>query len=237
MAKRRRTRTKHRAPRQRSVLGRALKWLAVTAIWTGLGGLGLVTWYAYDLPDVSRLGDRQRAPSITLTAADGSTIARFGDLYGPPIRVEELPPHLKHAVLATEDRRFMRHFGLDPMALACAGLANLRAGRIDQGGSTITQQLAKNVFLTPRRTLKRKVQELLLALWLEHTFTKNEILTIYLSRVYLGAGAYGVEAAARRYFAKSARDVTLSEAAMLAGLLRAPLPTAARTPWPPAPGH
>jgi penicillin-binding protein 1A len=204
------------------MLGRALKWLAVATVWAGLAGLGVVAWYAYDLPNVSHLGERQRAPSIRLIAADGSMIARFGDLYGPPASIEELPSHLIHAVLATEDRRFMRHFGLDPLALARAGIANLRAGRIVQGGSTITQQLAKNVFLTPARTLKRKVQELLLALWLERKFTKDEILTIYLNRVYLGAGAYGVEAAAQRYFAKSARNVTLSEAAMLAGLLRAP---------------
>ncbi len=204
------------------MLRRALKWFAVATIWAGFGGLGLVAWYAYDLPDVSRLGERQRAPSITLTDANGATITRFGDLYGPPVRAEELPLHLKQAVLATEDRRFVRHFGLDPLALVRAAVANLRAGRIVQGGSTITQQLAKNVFLTPKRTLKRKVQELLLALWLERMFTKDDILTIYLNRVYLGAGAYGVEAAARRYFAKSARDVALNEAAMIAGLLRAP---------------
>ena len=223
MAKRRRKGGKQsKPPRRRSVLGRALKWLAVAAVWAAVGALGLVARYAYDLPDVSRLGERQRTPSVTLIAADGSTITRFGDLYGAPVGADELPAHLKQAVLATEDRRFYRHFGLDALALARAGLANLRAGRIVQGGSTLTQQLAKNVFLTPKRTLKRKVQELLLALWLERKFTKDQILTIYLNRVYLGAGAYGMEGAARRYFDKSARDVTLSEAAMLAGLLKAP---------------
>ncbi len=222
MAKRQPKGGKQRKPRRRSVLGRTLKWLVVLAIWAGVGALGLVGWYGYDLPDVSRLGERQRTPGVSLVAADGATLARFGDLYGPPVAVGELPAHLKQAVLATEDRRFYSHFGLDPLALARASLANLRARRIVQGGSTLTQQLAKNVFLTPKRTLKRKVQELLLALWLERKFTKDEILTIYLNRVYLGAGAYGVEAAARRYFGKSSRDVTLSEAAMLAGLLKAP---------------
>ena len=138
------------------------------------------------------------------------------------MRAEALPAELRQAVIATEDRRFYGHFGLDVIALARAAFANLRAGRIVQGGSTLTQQLAKNVFLTPERSLKRKVQELMLALWLERTFTKDEILSIYLNRVYLGAGTYGVEAAARRYFAKSARDLNTIEAAMIAGLLKAP---------------
>ncbi len=199
-----------------------LKWLAVAAIWGSLGILGVVAFYAYNLPDVSRLGDHQRTPSITVIAADGKVLARFGDLYGPPLTVAEMPPHLPRAVLAIEDRRFYRHFGLDPIALLRAAVANIRAGRVVQGGSTVTQQLAKTIFLTPARTLKRKVQELLLALWLEQSFSKDEILTIYLNRVYLGAGAFGVEAAARRYFGKSARQLTLSEAAMLAGLLQAP---------------
>ena len=126
-------------------------------------------------------------------------------------------------MIATEDRRFYSHFGIDLIGLARAAYANLRAGRVVQGGSTITQQLAKNVFLTPERTFNRKIQETLLALWLERRFTKDQILTIYLNRVYLGAGTYGVEAAARRYFGKSAREVTRLEAAVIAGLLKAPI--------------
>src|SRR6202012_3172307 len=113
-------------------------------------------------------------------------------------------------------------FGVDPWGLLRAGFADLRAGHIVQGGSTITQQLAKNLFLTPDRTFQRKIQEMLLALWLEHKFSKQQILEIYLNRVYLGAGTYGVDAAAHRYFDKSARDVTLYEAAVIAGLLKAP---------------
>ncbi|MFQ5783690.1 MAG: transglycosylase domain-containing protein [Alphaproteobacteria bacterium] len=216
---------KRRAPRRRALraaLRWALKWFAVALIWAGVAGFALITWYAYDLPDVSRLGERQRSPSITLVSADGETLTRFGDLYGAPRRIDELPPDLGHAVIAIEDRRFYRHFGLDLVALLRASLANLRAGHVIQGGSTITQQLAKNIFLTPERTFRRKVQEVLLALWLEYKFTKDEILSIYLNRVYFGAGAYGIEAAARRYFAKSARALTLSESAMLAGLLKAP---------------
>ena len=184
--------------------------------------MALVAWYAYDLPDLRRLGERQRAPSVTLLAADGATLARFGDLYAAPVPAAELPAAMRDAVLAIEDRRFYSHFGLDPLALIRAAVANLRAGRVVQGGSTLTQQLAKNIFLTPDRTLKRKIQEMLVALWLERKFTKDEILSIYLNRVYFGAGAYGVEAAARRYFAKSARRLTLAQSAMLAGLLKAP---------------
>src|SRR5690606_36403503 len=119
-------------------------------------------------------------------------------------------------------RRFYSHFGIDPIGLTRAMVTNVLGGRFSQGGSTLTQQLAKNLFLTPDRTLERKVQEVLLALWLEHKHTKDQILEMYLNRVYFGSGAYGVEAAARRYFGKSAREVTLSEAALLAGLLKAP---------------
>ena len=121
-----------------------------------------------------------------------------------------------------EDRRFYSHFGIDPLGLARAMASNIAAGRLREGGSTLTQQLAKNMFLSPARTIERKVQEVLLALWLEHEHSKDQILTMYLNRVYFGSGAYGVEAAARRYFGKPARDVTLAEAALLAGLLKAP---------------
>ncbi|MGY8961099.1 MAG: transglycosylase domain-containing protein, partial [Alphaproteobacteria bacterium] len=121
-----------------------------------------------------------------------------------------------------EDRRFYNHFGMDVIGFARALISNIRAGGIVQGGSTLTQQLAKNLFLTPTRTVTRKIQELMLAIWLEARLSKDEIITLYLNRVYLGAGAYGVEAAAQKYFGKSARRVNLSEAALLAGLLKAP---------------
>ncbi|MDP6816190.1 MAG: transglycosylase domain-containing protein, partial [Alphaproteobacteria bacterium] len=208
--------------RHGSILGFLLYWIAVLAVWGVILAMGVVVWYAYDLPDVSKLSVIERKPSLTLLDHRGRTIARFGDIYGEAVQVAELPPHLMQAVVATEDRRFHSHFGIDPIGLARAMVVNLRAGRIVQGGSTISQQLAKNVFLTHQRTLKRKVQEFLLAMWLEANFSKDQILTLYLNRVYLGAGAYGVDAAARRYFAKSARQVNLAEAAMLAGLLKAP---------------
>jgi penicillin-binding protein 1A len=154
--------------------------------------------------------------------ADGRVLATYGELHGDIIHFEELPHSLIQAVVATEDRRYFEHVGIDLRGIARAALANIRAGGVVQGGSTITQQVAKNLFLTPERSFKRKAQEALLALWLERRFTKEEILAIYLNRVYLGAGTYGVDAAARRYFDKSARDLTLPEAAMIAGLLKAP---------------
>ncbi len=145
-----------------------------------------------------------------------------GDLYGMPVTLSDLPISLPRAVMATEDRRFYDHFGIDIIGLARALWVNLRAGRVVQGGSTITQQVAKNLFLTPERTIKRKVKELLLALWLEHKFTKDQILSLYLNRVYLGAGTYGVDAATRKYFGRSTSRLTTWQAAMLAGLLKAP---------------
>ncbi len=202
--------------------GKALKWGAVGAVWAVIAFAVLAAWYATELPDVDRAFNATRTPTVTLLAADGTELRTIGDVYGGPVSLGDLPSALADAVLATEDRRFYDHFGLDIIGLARAVVANLRAGRIVQGGSTITQQVAKNLFLTPERTLKRKVQELLLALWLEHKFTKDQILTIYLNRVYLGAGTYGVEAAARKYFHRPAARLTTYQAAMLAGLLKAP---------------
>ncbi len=199
-----------------------LYWGAVAGIWLFIVVSGLVAWYATDLPDISDLGARARSAGITITAADGSLLASRGDVYGRHVPRAELPQILIDAVVAVEDRRFYDHFGLDPIGLVRAVYTNLRAGRLVQGGSTLTQQIAKNVFLTPERSLKRKVQELLLAFWLERNFSKDKLLTIYLNRVYLGAGAYGVDAAARRYFAKPVSELSLAEAAMLAGLPKAP---------------
>ncbi|HSK40703.1 MAG TPA: transglycosylase domain-containing protein, partial [Arenibaculum sp.] len=184
--------------------------------------LGAGAWFAYGLPAISEVEAPQRRPAITMLAADGTQFARYGDLHGATVNAADLPRHLVEAVIATEDRRFFSHFGIDPIGLARATYVNLREGRVVQGGSTITQQLAKNLFLTPERTFTRKVQEAMLALWLEYTYTKNQILTAYLNRVYLGAGTYGVEAAARTYFGKPAQEVNLRESAVLAGLLKAP---------------
>lgn len=186
--------------------------------------LGLLTlaYFMHDLPDISSLTKVSKAPSIVLRTTDGDIIGSSGHIYGEYVRYEDIPRTLIMAVIATEDRNFFRHHGLDPLGLARAMVANIRAGRIVQGGSTITQQLAKNVFLTPERSIKRKVQELIIALTLERKYSKQEIITVYLNRVYFGAGTYGIDAASRRYFAKPAKEMLLPESAMIAGLLKAP---------------
>jgi penicillin-binding protein 1A len=209
-------------PKRKGGGGRWWRWGLLVVLWVMLLGGGVTAYFALTLPSTGDLAVAERRPSVTLLAADGSLVATFGDLFGEPLRLKEMPRYLPEAVIATEDRRFYSHFGVDPWGLIRAGLANLRAGHVVQGGSTITQQLAKNVFLTPERTYTRKFRETLLALWLEHKFTKDQILEIYLNRVYLGAGTYGVDAAAHRYFNKSARNLSLYEAAVIAGLLKAP---------------
>jgi penicillin-binding protein 1A len=208
--------------RRRAVLWFLARWSMVGVIWTGFFALLFLAWCAYDLPGPERLNELKRQPSVTVVAADGSLIASYGDLYGDSVRLADLPPYLPAAVLATEDRRFYSHWGVDLRGVARALYVNAKEGDMVQGGSTITQQVAKNLFLTPERSLHRKGQEMLLALWLERTFTKDQILELYLNRVYFGAGTYGVDAAAKKYFGRSARDVTIFQAAMLAGLLKAP---------------
>jgi penicillin-binding protein 1A len=198
------------------------KWLIVLAIWL-VAGLGIMmAIYASDLPDVHQVAGLKKRPGITLLAADGSVLSQSGDLYGNTLAVSELPPNLVHAVVAIEDRRFYHHFGVDPFGLLRAVVTNARRGYTSQGGSTLTQQLAKNMFLTPERTFKRKLQEALLAVQLERYYTKDQILTGYLNRVYLGAGAFGVDAAAKTYFGKPATQLNLQESAIIAGLLKAP---------------
>jgi penicillin-binding protein 1A len=191
-------------------------------LWVAVVLCVVVGYFALTLPDTGELTRAERRPSVTILAADGSLLTTYGDLFGQPLTLKEMSPYLPKAVIATEDRRFYSHFGVDLIGLARAAFANLSAGHVVQGGSTITQQLAKNLFLTRERSLSRKIQETLLALWLEHRFTKNQILEIYLNRVYLGAGTYGVDAAAHRYFKKSARQTNLYESAAIAGLLKAP---------------
>ncbi len=199
-----------------------LKWGFVGGIWAGFFALIFVAWCAYDLPDVSKLNEIKRRASVSLIAADGSLIASYGDLYGSAAALKDLPAYLPQAVIATEDRRFYSHFGLDLRGLVRAVYVNLTQGRLVQGGSSITQQLAKNIFLTPERSIHRKGQEVLLALWLEQNFTKDQIFELYLNRVYFGAGTYGVDAASRKYFGHPATEATLFESAMLAGMLKAP---------------
>jgi penicillin-binding protein 1A len=201
---------------------RASKLALLVFLWTTIVGSVVLGYFALTLPDTGELTRAERRPSVTILASDGSLLTTYGDLFGQPLTLKEMSPYLPKAVVATEDHRFYSHFGVDPIGLVRAVFANVAAGHIVQGGSTITQQLAKNLFLTPARILGRKIQETLLALWLEHRFSKNQILEIYLNRVYLGAGTYGVDAAAHRYFNKSARQASLYESAAIAGLLKAP---------------
>ncbi|MCB1428553.1 MAG: PBP1A family penicillin-binding protein, partial [Nitratireductor sp.] len=174
------------------------------------------------LPQMSTWNVPERPPNARIVSVDGELLANRGATGGEAMRLDEMSPYLPLAVIAIEDRRFKSHFGLDPLGLSRAFVTNLVTGRLVQGGSTLTQQLAKNLFLEPERTLERKVQEAVLAVWLETKFSKDQILELYLNRVYFGAGAFGVDAAARRYFGKSARDLNLAEAATIAGLLKAP---------------
>ena len=194
----------------------------IAAIWGALALALVVLWFARDLPRPESALDATRRPSLTLEDRSGRIFASFGDVVGEPLRLGDMPAYLPAAVVAVEDRRFWSHPGIDPIGLARAAWTDLTAGHLVQGGSTITQQVAKNLFLSNARTLQRKVQELLLTLWLERHFSKREILEIYLNRVYLGAGAWGMDAAAHMYFGVSARHVTLWQAAVLAGLPRAP---------------
>ena len=207
---------------KRGWIGRLMLWALTAGIWGAIALAGLVAYYAVDLPDLDQATGATRRPAVVVQAANGETITAYGDVYGEPLTLKDMSPYLPQAVMATEDRRFYSHFGIDLIGLARAFYINFRAGHTVQGGSTITQQLAKNLFLKPERTLKRKVQEALMALWIEHRFTKDQILTIYLNRVYLGSGTWGVDAAARRYFGVSARNVSLYQGAMIAGLLKAP---------------
>ncbi len=223
-------RTASKPSRRQSWLDRAVKrvfWffvrlgLRVAMLFALIIGTA-TTYYYVSLPDVDELFDARAKGSVTMVDRRGTVFAWRGDQFGGEIRPGNVSPFLTKAIMAAEDRRFYSHFGIDPRGLARAMVANARAGRFVQGGSTLTQQVAKNVFLTSEKTIERKLKEVPVALALELKYTKDEILAIYLNRVYLGAGATGFEAAAQRYFSKSAREVSLPEAAMLAGLLKAP---------------
>ena len=218
----RKKKTKAKGKRRRSVLGVLAYYGAVLAVWCVIGLGALIAWHAGQLPPIDQLAVPKRPPNIAILADDGTLLANRGDTGGAAIHLQDLPPYLPQAFIAIEDRRFRSHWGIDPLGIGRAVLRNvLRRGGME-GGSTITQQLAKNLFLTQERTLSRKVQEAILAIWLEHRYSKDQILELYLNRVYFGSGAYGVEAAARKYFGRPASETTLQEAALLAGLMKAP---------------
>ena len=211
-----------RGGKGRSGIGRLIYWGAVLALWAVIGGIGTLVWIGIHLPPIQSLEIPKRPPSVLILGANGATLATRGDMGGAAVPLRELPDYVPKAFIAIEDRRFYSHHGVDPWGIMRAVFKDVVRRGASQGASTITQQLAKNLFLTQERTVSRKLQEVALAFWLEHKFTKAEILELYLNRVYFGSGAYGVEAAAQRYFGKSARQLTLAEAAMLAGLVQSP---------------
>ena len=176
-----------------------LRFFLLVAVWAALilGAIG--AYFIAKLPDPVLVTLDDRPPNLTILAADGTVLAERGLRRGH-VRLEHLPPYLAKAVIATEDRRFYQHFGVDPLGLVRAAFRNFEAGCVVEGGSTITQQLAKNLFLSPDRTMTRKLEEVIYAIWLEHRFSKDEILELYLNRVYFGGGTYGVDAAVAALF-------------------------------------
>lgn len=199
---------------------------AVWGGWIAAGGVAFIVAFSvfitWGLPSTDDLWEASQGQSITFVDRNGHVILREGAQNAPPVDLGTLPPYVAQAFIAIEDRKFYSHLGVDFGGMMRAGAENIRAGRVVQGGSTITQQLAKNLFLTNERSWRRKAQEIILAFWLESRFSKDEILALYLSRVYFGAGAYGIEAAAERYFDRPARELTLLQSAMIAGLVKAP---------------
>lgn len=213
---------KPRRSRSGGFLMGLLWWGFVACLWGGIAVIGIIVYYGAQLPASNTWAIPERPPNIRILAADGTLISNRGQTGGEAVTYRELPYYVPAAFIASEDRRFMSHFGVDPIGLLSVAIESIQARGVTRGASTLTQQVAKNLFLTPDQTLGRKVQEAILAVWLEQNYTKEEILELYMNRVYFGAGATGIEAAAQTYFGVSARNLSLGQAAMLVGLLPAP---------------
>jgi penicillin-binding protein 1A len=196
--------------------------LMMLGAWGVIFGGLFFSHFLSSLPDVRHLMISGPSQDVTILDDRGRLIARRGLTQGAMVRVEDLPDYVPNAFIAIEDRRFRSHMGIDPIGLTRAAVQNMINGHVVQGGSTLTQQLAKNLFLSPSRTLDRKLQEAMLALYLESRYSKNQILTLYLNRVYFGAGVFGIEAASEKFFGKHANELSLTEAAMIAGSVKAP---------------
>ncbi|WAJ28973.1 transglycosylase domain-containing protein [Antarcticirhabdus aurantiaca] len=211
-----------RAPkRRRSFLGHVFRLFLFMGLWGGVAVACVVGWFAVKLPQEA-WEIPARPPNVKIVSVTGDLVANRGITGGKEVALDQMSPFIPQAVMAIEDRRFYDHWGVDPIGIVRAFSQNMAAGETVQGGSTLTQQLAKNIFLNPDQTIQRKIQEAVLSLWLESRFSKDQILEMYLNRVYFGSGATGVDAAARRYFNKSPDEVDLGEAALLAGVLKAP---------------
>src|SRR5471032_1221890 len=196
--------------------------LTMLGAWGVIFGGLFFSNFLSSLPDVRHLMVSGPSQDVTILDDHGRLIARRGLTQGVMVRAEDLPDYVSNAFIAIEDRRFRSHLGIDPIGLGRAAVQNMMTGHVVQGGSTLTQQLAKSLFLSPSRTFDRKIQEAMLALYLESHYSKNQILTLYLNRVYFGAGVYGIEAAAEKFFGKHANELGLTEAAILAGSVKAP---------------
>jgi len=200
----------------------SLKTLLILGAWGGTALIGYILYVAHDLPNINKLEEPREGRKVTILDNNGQTLATYGNIYGYYVPYEEIPQNLVNAVISIEDRKFFEHPGIDVLGILRAAFANFKSGHVVQGGSTITQQLAKVTLLSPKKTLKRKIQEAILSLELENKYTKKQILSIYLNKVYLGAGIYGIDAASKYYFGKNAHDLNLYECAIIAGLPKAP---------------
>jgi penicillin-binding protein 1A len=207
---------------QRTPLQAMLYWGTVVGVWGLIFIVAFFAVFASDLPDTSKLYDVKRQPSINYLDRSGALLAVRGSQYAPPVDIDALPDYVPAAFVAIEDRQFYHHFGFNPWGIIRSVAWNMTHDGPQRGGSTITQQLARNLFLSPAQNYRRKAQELILAVWLELKFSKKQILALYMNRVYFGAGAYGIEAASQRYFNKPANQLTIGEAALLAGMMKGP---------------
>jgi penicillin-binding protein 1A len=221
-------RRRRKKKQHRSIIKIFFRYLVYSGVCGFVAVFMVLLYFSKDLPDLKNLKTEIRNPSVIIQTYDGNILGAYGDLYEDVIKVKDLPQHVPAAFIAVEDRRFFNHFGIDFIGFFRAVYNNYISGKIVQGGSTITQQLAKNILIGEGivvhydRSMSRKIKELLLAFWLEHKFTKTDIMMMYLNRAYFGAGTYGIEAASKKYFDKHARDLTIFESAILAGLLKAP---------------
>ncbi|WP_174300222.1 transglycosylase domain-containing protein [Caulobacter sp. S45] len=209
-------------PPRRSLANALVYWGVVLGVWVLIFMAAFVLVFSRGLPDTSKLYDIHRQPSISYLDRNGALLSVRGSQYAPPVDIDSLPAYVPAAFVSVEDRRFYQHWGFDPVGIGRAVVADIHRGHAAEGASTITQQLARNLFLTPDQNIKRKVQELLLAVWLEHQYSKKQILALYLNRVYFGAGAYGIESASETFFNKPASKLSIGEAALLAALLKSP---------------
>ena len=207
----------------RRLISSILRWsLAAAALLLLLLGIAVVAAIG-SLPDYSQLSRRgDLGQMIRVRAADGTLLVSLGPSFGRWLNYDEIPPTMRAAMIAVEDRRFRSHIGVDPIGVARSFKVRVETGQWRQGGSTITQQLARNIFLTNSRTFGRKLKEAVLALAIERKFSKEQVLELYLNRVYFGGGAYGIDAASRTFFGHGANQLSLGEAAIIAGLVKAP---------------